>query len=141
MGNALPVCAAVSIIRNGRRTSADIEGTTEHRQWRTRCASVERKHLLVERNQLRGRRILCSRNRVRSAEWKLLQHVLLKCGARNGRRCYDRQRYPNPFAIEEKEQSVVDDRPAHTSPEMVDVRSRLVIAWRGVGKVIRRVQD
>src|SRR5689334_7355906 len=110
VGNALPVRTAVSVIRNGRRTSADIEWTTEHRQWRTRCASVERKHLLVERNQLRSRRILCSRNRIRSTEWKLLQHVLLECGARNRRRCHDGQGYPNPFAIEEEEQFVVDNR-------------------------------
>ena len=32
MGNALPVCTAVSIICNGRRTSANIERTTEYRQ-------------------------------------------------------------------------------------------------------------
>src|SRR5579871_6499331 len=141
MGNALPVRTAVSVIRNRGRTSADIEWTPEHGQWRTRCASVERKHLLVERNQLRSRRILCSRNRIRSTEWKLLEHVLLEGATRNGRRCHDRQRYPNPFAIEEEEQSVVDDRAAQTSPEMVHVRSRLVIAGRGVSKVIRRVQD
>jgi formate hydrogenlyase transcriptional activator len=109
--------------------------------WRTRSSSVERKHLLIEWNQLRSRRILCSRNRIRSTKWKLLQHVLLECGARNGRRCHDGQGYPNPFAIEEKEQSVLDKRPAETTPEMVHVRSRLVIAGRSVSKVIRRVQD
>src|SRR5579871_1232678 len=112
MGNALPVRTAVSVIRNGRRTSADIEWTTEHGQWRTRGAPVERKHFLVERNQSRSRRILYSRNRICPTERKLLQHVLLECGTRNGRRRNNGQGDPNPFAIEEKEQSIVDDRSA-----------------------------
>src|ERR1700739_1926194 len=140
MGNALPVRTAVSVVRNSRGTSADIEWTPEHGQWRTSRASVERKHPLVERNQLRSRCILCPRNRIRSTEWKLLQHVLLECGARNGRRCHDGQGDPNPFAIEEEEQFVGKNPPAHTSPEMAHVRSRLVIAGCGVSKVIRRVQ-
>src|SRR6202007_79126 len=106
MGNALPVRTAVSVIGNSRGTCADIEWTTENRRGRTRWASIYRKPLVVERNQFQSRRILCSRNRVRSTKWKLLQHVLLECGARNCRCCHNGQGDPNPFAIEEEEQFV-----------------------------------
>ena len=76
---------------------------------------------------------------VGAAEGKLLQHVLLK---RRSRYCdgrVDRQRDAHPFAVEEEEQLVVDDRPTHAAAEVVDVGKWLVIARRRVGEVIGRV--
>ena len=52
--NALPVRATISIGWTARcRAAVCIEGTAEHGERRAAGVSVERKHLLIERNQLR----------------------------------------------------------------------------------------
>ena len=82
-----------------------------------------------------------SGNRVGSTQRKLLQDILLERGAGNGYGRKDRQSDPYPFAVEEEEQLVMDDRSAQTSTEMVYGGARLAIARGGVGEVIGCVED
>src|SRR5580700_3099628 len=53
MRDALAIRATVSIIRNGGRTSTDIERAAENLERRSVRITVERKHLLIERHRLR----------------------------------------------------------------------------------------
>ena len=53
MRDALAIGATVSIIRNGGRTSTNIERTAKYGERRSARIAVERKHLLIERHQLR----------------------------------------------------------------------------------------
>src|SRR5229473_1618152 len=48
---------------------------------------------------------------------------------------------PHPFAIEEKENLVVHNRPAQTASKMIYGRSGLVIPRRRISKVVRRIQQ
>ncbi len=139
MRDALAIGAAVSIIRNCGRTSAHIERATEHRERRSAGISVERKHLLIERHRLR-RRDRSTRDGISAAQRKLLQNVILKCRSRNGGGRDDGQRDPNPLAIEEEKQLVVNDRAAQAAAEMVHGRARLVISRGGIREIVGRVE-
>src|ERR1039458_8449431 len=76
----------VAGVRNALPVSTTYrDRTAEYRDGCTAGISVERKHLLIKRNQRR---------------WKLLQDVLLECGSRNNRRRDDGQRNSHPFAVE-----------------------------------------
>jgi hypothetical protein len=71
--NTLPVRATISVRRTARcRTAVCIEGTAKHGERRPAHVSVEGKHPLIERNQLRCRRIAGTGYGIRSTQRKLL---------------------------------------------------------------------
>ncbi len=71
----------------------------------------------------------------------MLKNVILERSGRHGRGRDDGKRDAHPFAVEEKEQLVVEDRTAETAAEMIHRGARLVISRRGVGEIIRGVQE
>src|ERR1700730_389255 len=132
MRDAPAIRATVSIISSCGRSSAHIERTAKYRERRSVDISVEGKHLLVERYQLWRRLIPRPSDRIGPTQRKLLQDVILKCRGWNSSRRDDGQCNPNPLAIKEEEQFVVDNRPAYATPEVVYRRSRVVTSWGGI---------
>ena len=68
---------------------------------------------------MRRRLIVGAGDRIDAAQRKLLEHVVLKRGRGDGGCGDDRQRDTHPFAIEEEEQFVAEDRPAQAAAEVV----------------------
>ena len=50
------------------------------------------------------------------------------------------KRNPNPLAIEEEKQLVVDNRAAHTASKVVQCGARFVISWSGIREIVGRVE-
>ena len=96
---------------------------------------------MIERHRLRSGRVDRSGDGVGAAEGKLLQDVLLESRGGDGGRRDDGQRDAHPLAVEEEEQLVVENRAAQAAAEMIHGGARLVIARRGVGEVIGRIQN
>src|SRR5271155_1222227 len=140
MGDALAIGAAVSIIQNCRRDSANIERTAKNLE---RCPvgiSIERKHFLIERHGLWRRLIDLARDRIRSPKRQLLQGVVLECGSWNGGCSNDRGCDANPLAVEEEKQIVMENRTAQASAKMVYCGARLMISRGGVREIVGSVE-
>src|ERR1700691_3969465 len=140
MRDALAIRATVSIVRNRGGNSTNIERAAKYRERRSARIAVERKHLLIKRHQLRRRQIDRTCDGINATQGELLQYVVLKCRSWNGGRRDDGQRNPNPFAIEKKEQFIVENRTSNATPEMVHRRAGFVISRSGIREIVGGVE-
>src|SRR5580704_11067282 len=115
MRDALTIGAAVAIVWYYGRGAAGIKRAAENGERRAVGVPVERKHFLIERHRLRRRLIERASDGIGSTQRKPLQDVILKCGSGNRGGRDDRQSDPNPFAVKEQKQFVVNDRAAQAA--------------------------
>src|SRR6266481_7790934 len=140
MRNALTIGTTVSIVRDCRRNPTDIERAAKDRERRSAGIPVERKHLLIERHRLRRRLIDRARDGIGSTQRELLQNVILECRSRNGSGRDNGKRNPNPLAIEEEKQFVVDKWATDAATKVVQRGARFVISWSGIREIVSRVE-